>query len=79
MAKHNGKQFSSKDADNDSYENNCAIIHKGGWWYNACHYANLNGLYLNGTYSEVVNGMEWREWNGHHYSYMKTKMMIRRN
>ena len=79
MTYHNGKQFSTKDKDNDSHEKNCAIMFKGAWWYNKCHIANLNGLYLNGTHSVFAIGMDWREWKGYYYSYMKTKMMIRRN
>jgi len=79
MAYHNGTKFSTKDNDNDSYGRNCAIVYKGGWWYNKCHNVNLNGLYLNGTYSEFAVGMVWYEWNGFYYSFMKTKMMIRRN
>jgi hypothetical protein len=43
------------------------------------HIANLNGLYLNGTYTEYAVGMDWYPWKGHHYSFMKTKMMMRRN
>ena len=79
MAYHNGKRFSTKDNDNDSYGGNCATMYKGGWWYNKCHLVNLNGLYLNGTYSAFATGMVWHEWKGYQYSFMKTKMMMRRN
>ena len=43
MAYHNGQQFSTYDNDNDQCACNCALIHQGGWWYNSCYYANLNG------------------------------------
>jgi ficolin len=76
---HNGKKFSTKDNDNDSHENNCATVYKGGWWYSACHRTNLNGLYLNGNYTEYAVGMVWYKWKGYHYSFMETKMMMRRN
>ena len=79
MAYHNGKQFSTWDKDNDSHEKNCAIMFKGAWWYYKGHHANLNGLYLNGTNSEYAVGMVWYKWKRHYYSFMKTKMMIRRN
>ena len=43
MAYHNGYQFSTYDQDHDSSTNNCAFINQGGWWYNSCYTANLNG------------------------------------
>ena len=73
MATHNGTQFSTKDKDNDSHVKNCAILYKGGWWYIACHHANLNGLYLNGSFSKYAVGMVWNTWKSFHYSFMKTK------
>ena len=79
MVEHNRQKFSTKDNDNDSYGTNCATKYKGGWWYNKCHHANLNGLYLNGTYTEYAVGMAWYEWKAYQYSFMKTKMMLRRN
>ena len=42
-AYHNGMQFSTFDADNDNYGGHCVYEHQGGWWYNACYRANLNG------------------------------------
>ena len=80
MEYQNGQKFSTKDNDNDSNnKKNCATRYKGGWWYNKCHHANLNGLYLNRTESVFPNGMVWKTWNGHYYSFMKTKMMMKRN
>ena len=39
MAFHNRQQFNTYDKDND----NCAFVDQGGWWYNDCYTANLNG------------------------------------
>lgn len=49
----NGQHFTTRDQDNDHYNINCAIEHNGGWWYNKCHAACLNGL---------VRGMLWYPW-----------------
>ena len=43
MAYSNGMQFSTYDSDNDKDNSNCSFVAQGGWWYNACYQANLNG------------------------------------
>ena len=45
MATHNRQQFSTydQDQDHDNGEGRCAFSHQGGWWYNYCYSANLNG------------------------------------
>lgn len=45
-------QFSSFDIDNDKKLGNCAAEHSGGWWFNNCHGAYLNGLWLSKTWHE---------------------------
>lgn len=39
----NGASFSTVDRDNDRWSGNCAASNNGGWCYNACHDAFLNG------------------------------------
>ncbi|KAM8838112.1 angiopoietin-related protein 3-like isoform 1-T1 [Synchiropus picturatus] len=42
-----GMMFSTKDRDNDkSQDSSCAQIHTGGWWFNSCADAHLNGRYF---------------------------------
>ena len=42
IAANNGQVFSTKDNDNDTWDKNCADNFKGGWWYTACYYDNIN-------------------------------------
>lgn len=72
---HNGMKFTTYDSDNDQHTtSNCAVSFIGAWWYNACHYSNLNGQY--GTNDD--RGIIWNFWRGSYHSMVKTKMMARK-
>ncbi|XP_068596588.1 fibrinogen-like protein 1 [Brachionichthys hirsutus] len=75
-ASHQGTEFSTYDQDNDNYRGNCAQEDKGGWWFNKCHSAHLNGLYYPaGHYSAPTDdGVVWYPWRGWWYS-LKTSIM----
>ncbi|XP_013110198.2 fibrinogen C domain-containing protein 1 [Stomoxys calcitrans] len=74
---HIGCKFSTKDQDNDKHASkNCAESYLGGWWYNSCHWSNLNGHYGDVNHGKGIN---WRTWMGHTVSLKYVQMMIRRH
>ncbi|KAF8782031.1 Protein scabrous like protein [Argiope bruennichi] len=59
LTSHFGMGFSTFDKDNDASSANCAVHHTGGWWYQHCHRADLNGRYSLGmTWYDEYN-QEW--------------------
>ncbi|CAG2225023.1 Angiopoietin-related protein 1,Ficolin-1-A,Angiopoietin-1,Fibrinogen C domain-containing protein 1,Ryncolin-1,Tenascin-N,Angiopoietin-related protein 7,Angiopoietin-related protein 6,Ficolin-3,Fibrinogen C domain-containing protein 1-B,Fibroleukin,Fibrinogen-like protein 1,Ficolin-1,Ficolin-1-B,Angiopoietin-4,Tenascin-R,Ryncolin-2,Techylectin-5B,Fibrinogen C domain-containing protein 1-A,Microfibril-associated glycoprotein 4,Fibrinogen-like protein A,Ryncolin-3,Fibrinogen gamma chain,Angiopoietin-2,Tenasci len=78
LAYHNGQMFSTYDRDNDIDPESCAVKYKGAWWYQVCHYSNLNGAYLSGRITSFADGVIWYEWKGHHYSLKSTRLMIKK-
>ncbi|XP_075435155.1 ficolin-2-like isoform X1 [Ascaphus truei] len=77
LTNHNDQAFTTKDQDNDPNAGNCAIHYKGAWWYNDCHYSNLNGLYIQGEHTTHAIGINWRDGKGYNYSYKFSEMKIR--
>ncbi|XP_036410791.1 angiopoietin-related protein 3-like [Megalops cyprinoides] len=81
MSNHTGTRFSTKDRDNDNKEDsNCAQDYTGGWWFNACGDANLNGKYIHirpKGRTERRRGLYWKPGRGNSYSVRATKMSVR--
>ncbi|XP_031167236.1 microfibril-associated glycoprotein 4-like isoform X1 [Sander lucioperca] len=78
LSYHNGMKFSTFDKDQDTWPQNCARSFVGAFWYAACHYANLNGVYRWGADSTLYAiGVEWYHWKGHNYSLKTISMKIR--
>ncbi|KAI5091235.1 microfibril-associated glycoprotein 4 [Silurus meridionalis] len=79
LALHNGQKFSTFDKDQDSNANgNCAKSYLGAFWYNNCHQANPNGIYLwgrDGTLFAI--GDVWYTWKTYDYGLKSIAMKIR--
>ena len=77
---HNGMKFSTRDNDNDNNGDNCAKdIYPGGWWFNRCFVAHLNGVYHHTPAVSYAKGIIWFGWKGWYYSLKFTEMKMRRN
>ncbi|XP_029462738.1 microfibril-associated glycoprotein 4-like [Rhinatrema bivittatum] len=77
LSYHSGVKFSTFDRDQDLYVQNCAALSSGAFWFRACHLANLNGLYLQGSHVTYANGINWAQWKGLYYSLRRSEMKIR--
>ncbi|KAL2297898.1 hypothetical protein Nmel_016853, partial [Mimus melanotis] len=77
LSYHRDMPFSTTDQDNDMSSFNCATEYKGAWWYNDCHYSNLNGMYWLGAHGSYADGINWKTGKEYHYSYKQTEMKFR--
>jgi len=83
---HNGMMFSTRDKDQDNYDENCAEIFMGAWWYGSCHDSNLNGYNYNRgdlPHEYYGKGIIWQNENnvpeqGDYFSWPIVEMKIRR-
>ena len=78
LAFHNGKPFTTKDRDHDTWSSgNCAIEYTGAWWFRGCGFSHLNGNYVPvGGPSRYGEGPVWLGFNN--YRALKfTEMKIR--
>ncbi|KAK0065229.1 BpFREP18.1 [Biomphalaria pfeifferi] len=73
LSYHNNMSFSTYDKDNDLLGSNCATNYLSAWWYNSCHYSNLNGQWGSKVNS---NGVIWNSITGAE-SASFTEMKIR--
>lgn len=72
-----GMMFTTHDLDHDtSHEINCAKYWKiGGWWFNRCSWANLNGPYKEPGEGDGI-GINWHMWRNKEY-LRSASIMIR--
>lgn len=75
----NDMMFTTNDQDNDKWlQGNCAEVYLSGWWHNACHCANPNGVYLAENTPIFAVGIVYEPWRGQYYSLKSTQLMVRR-
>jgi ficolin len=76
---HNGQMFSTYDADNDNRSYDCCACSwsGGGWWYNTCFRANLNGKYFHKNANVPMwHGINWFTVTGDSTSLKFVEMKI---
>ncbi|MCL4153335.1 UNVERIFIED_CONTAM: hypothetical protein GTU68_060456, partial [Idotea baltica] len=73
-----GMLFSTFDQDHDTSEEiNCSSFWNiGGWWFNRCSWANLNGPYRFPEKGKDCIGINWHKWRNTQ-CLKSTRMMIR--
>ncbi|XP_061190516.1 fibroleukin-like [Saccostrea echinata] len=70
-----GMYFTTQDRDNDGNGGaNCAVNWGGGWWFNYCHEANLNGPWYPAVWRKA-----WSPTLQDGSSVRKTMMLIKRH
>lgn len=83
---HNGMRFTTPDRDHDLWWANCGQKDQSGWWFNACSYSSLNGVYhhLNQTTPRrpspdgTHTGIQWYEWKPDPgYSLYRVEMKLK--
>jgi len=70
-------RFSTYDRDQDNYvTGQCALHFHGAWWFNDCHNANPNGMYIpNSTY--VDKAMHYSAVGSNREGLRSIKLMFR--
>ncbi|XP_061185524.1 fibroleukin-like [Saccostrea echinata] len=69
-----GMYFTTYDRDNDRGGKNCAVDWRGGWWFNACYSA-----FLNGPWSTERWCCPWHPTVRDGTSIKETSLMIKRH
>jgi len=74
----NGMAFSTKDMDQDRWTGSCSATRgNGGWWFNGCGLANLNGMNL-GRNQHSYDGILWYFYAKDNRSFKSSKMMVKK-
>lgn len=80
---HDDMKFSTMDKDNDEWYGNCAKKDQSGWWFRACGFSSLNGVYYSSGKSSIapgglITGIVWYHWKkDYSYSLKHTEMKVK--
>lgn len=87
LSYHQGMRFTTPDRDHDMWWANCGKKDQSGWWFNACSYSSLNGVYhrLDNTTAPrrpspdgTNTGIQWFEWKSDPaYSLKRVEMKLK--
>ena len=70
--------FSTKDMDQDKWSGSCSETRgHGGWWFNGCGLANLNGKNL-GQNQNSYDGILWYFYAKDNRSFKSSSMMVKK-
>lgn len=69
-------KFSTRDQDNDTSKDNCALTVKGGWWFYDCLNCDLNGPYRPSA-SNTLLCVAWQKFGNETRGMKTASMMIR--
>lgn len=76
----NGTKFSTWDRDNDNLQNHNCAEYFNGFWYFACGFARLNGVFTGKDCENKPSGITWFPWRkkqSRFYSALRAEMKIR--
>jgi len=74
----NGMAFSARDNDKDLWIGDCSKTRGyGGWWYNGCGLANLNGMNL-GSNQKSYDGILWYFYGNDNRCFKASQMKLRK-
>ncbi|XP_048831844.1 angiopoietin-related protein 3 [Brienomyrus brachyistius] len=80
MTNQTSVRFSTKDRNNANSEINCSQQLTGGWWFNPCGDANLNGKYIRmrpKSQKERKSGIHWKPDHENSCFLKTTKLSVR--
>ncbi|XP_035776303.1 microfibril-associated glycoprotein 4-like [Anopheles albimanus] len=76
LSYHKGMNFSTWDQDNDVKDEHCAKKWGGGWWFKACYFSFLNGIYHN-IFGRDAYKIDWQSFSSLSVGLKYSRIMIR--